>query len=350
MKTKNYFDNSNVFIVAELSANHNGSLNIAIETIKAAAKIGVDAVKLQTYTADTMTINSTKEDFIIKNKSIWDGQNFYNLYKKAYTPWEWHEKLFRVANEEGIICFSTPFDKSSVDFLEELDNPIYKIASFEINDIPLIEYVASKGKPVILSAGIAEKEEIKLAIETIRNIGNNDISLLKCTSSYPAPIHESNLIMIEKYKNEFKVTPGLSDHSPGIIAPVVATILGAKIIEKHIILDKSIGGPDAPFSLDINQFSEMIKSIRDAESAVGEVSYDLTEKQISGRVFSRSLYVVKDIKKGEFFSQNNIKSIRPGLGLHPKFLKNFLGKKAKENIKAGERLDWNLIIDSPCKS
>ena len=339
MIKSDYFRNRNkVFIVAELSANHNGKLEIAIDTVKAAARAGADAIKLQTYTADTMTINSKKSDFIINNGSIWDGDKFYDLYKRAYTPWEWHKKLFNVAKNEGLICFSTPFDSTAVDFLESLNNPIYKIASFEITDIPLIEYVASKNKPIILSTGIANKKDIDLALATIREKNNKQIVLLKCTSSYPAPIEEANLVTIQDYREKFDVIPGLSDHTLGVSAPIIATALGAKVIEKHFILDHSVGGPDATFSLDENEFTKMVYEIRQCERAIGKISYDLTEKQKKGKTFSRSLYVVKDVKKGDLLSKDNIKSIRPGFGLHPKMFYKVIGKRFKKNMSAGERL------------
>ena len=330
--------NDKVFIVAELSANHNGSIDTAIKTIVAAAKSGADAIKLQTYTPETMTIDSKKNDFIINNGSIWDGENFYELYQKAYTPWDWHEKLFKIAREEGLTCFSTPFDKSAVDFLEELDNPIYKIASFEITDIPLIDYIASKDKPIILSTGIAEKSDIELALKTIRNRNSNQIVLLKCTSSYPAPLDEANLLTLTNYTKSFGVIPGISDHTLGITAPVVATALGAKVIEKHFILDKSIGGPDSSFSLDQNEFSQMVKNVRDAEKSLGKIDYNLTEKQKKGKDFSRSLYVVKNVKKGEIITNENIRSIRPGFGMHPKMLNKILGRKFKHEMNSGDRL------------
>ncbi len=326
-----------VFIVAELSANHGRDINIAIESIRGAKRAGANAIKLQTYTPETMTINSKSRDFIINNGSIWDGENFYNLYKKAFTPWEWHDKLFEVAKEEGLICFSTPFDKSSVDFLEKLNNPIYKIASFEITDIPLIDYVASFKKPIILSTGIAKKNDIELAIKTIRKRDNNNIALLKCTSSYPAPLDEANLIMIKEFKDDFEVITGLSDHTMGIIAPIVATTLGAKIIEKHFILDKSIGGPDSTFSLDEEEFKTMVNGIRFTETSIGEKDYNLTQKQIKSRDFSRSLYVAKDVKMGDIITEENIRSIRPGFGAHPKHMKKILGKKFKNNFTKGER-------------
>ncbi|SDR69697.1 pseudaminic acid synthase [Gramella sp. MAR_2010_147] len=333
---------SKVFIIAELSANHNGNIETAIETIKAAKRAGANCIKLQTYTPDTMTINCDKKDFIIDG-TIWEGRNLYNLYEEAYTPWEWHKKLFDVAKEEGLICFSSPFDKSAVDFLEELNTPAYKVASFEITDIPLIEYIASKGKPVIISTGIAEQEDIELALETCKNAGNENVAVLKCTSSYPAPINEANMIMVKDFTERFGVISGLSDHTLGNTVPVVATCFGAKIIEKHFILDKSIGGPDASFSLDENEFKEMVDAVRSAESAIGSVDYNLTEKQKKGKDFSRSLYVVKDIKKGEKLTSDNIRSIRPGFGLHPKYFESVLGKLAKTDLEKGTPLELSKL-------
>ncbi len=324
-------------IIAELSANHNQELDIAIETIKAAKRAGADCIKLQTYTPDTLTIDSKNDDFIIKG-SIWDGETFYDLYKKAFTPWEWHKKLFEVAKEEGLICFSTPFDFTAVDFLETLNVPAYKIASFEITDIPLIEYVASKGKPVIISTGIAEMKDIELAIQACKKYGNNDIALLKCTSSYPAPIEEANLSMIKDLANRYNLISGLSDHTLGSLSPVIATALGAKIIEKHFILNKSLGGPDSSFSMDENEFKEMVELVRKTEMSIGNIDYSLTEKQKAGKIFSRSLYVVKDVKKDELFTSKNIRSIRPGYGLHPKYYTRVIGKKSKFDIKRGDRL------------
>ena len=329
---------SKAFIIAELSANHNGSLKVAIDTIKAAKRSGANAIKLQTYTADTLTIDCDKEDFIVRSGSIWDGRTYYDLYKEAFTPWEWHEELFKVAKEEGLVCFSSPFDPTAVEFLEKLNAPAYKIASFEITDIPLIELVASKGKPVIISTGIAEQEDIELAIDACKRMGNSNIALLKCTSSYPAPIEEANMIMVKDLAERFGVISGLSDHTMGNIAPVVATCFGAKIIEKHFILDKSIGGPDASFSMDEEEFTEMVAVVRQAEKAVGVVDYSLTEKQRKGRTFSRSLYAVEDIKKGDLITRDNIRSIRPGFGLHPKFYNELLGKKALADLKKGERV------------
>ena len=332
-----------VFIVAELSANHNGSIEIAKETIKAARKAGADAIKLQTYLPETMTIDSELPDFTINNGSIWDGENYFSLYKKAYTPWEWHKELFDVAKAEGLVCFSTPFDRSAVDFLESLDNPIYKIASFEITDINLIEYVASKGKPIIISTGIANKNDIDLAIKTIRKTGNDQITVLKCTSSYPAPLNEANLSLMAQIKKEFNVEIGLSDHTLGVMAPVVATSLGARVIEKHFILEKSIGGPDASFSLEPPEFKEMVEAVRMAESSLGNAEYNLTKKQFAGRQFSRSLYIIKDVSKGEIISLENVKAIRPGFGLHPKYLNEILGKKFKSSFQKGTRLTEKSI-------
>jgi len=336
-------DNVNpVFIVAELSANHNGSLETAIKTIQAAKRAGANCIKLQTYTPDTITIDCKKEDFLIKG-TIWEGKNFYSLYQEAYTPWEWHEELFRVAKQEGLVCFSSPFDKTAVDFLETLNVPAYKIASFEITDIPLIEYVASKGKPVIISTGIAELNDVELALDACRRMDNNDIALLKCTSSYPAPLKEANICMVRDLAERFDVISGVSDHTMGSTVPVVATAFGAKIIEKHFILDRSVGGPDASFSMNESEFKAMVDAVRQAELAIGEVSYQLTEKQLKGREFSRSLYVVEDIKAGEVLTNKNIRSIRPGFGLHPKYFKDVLGKKAARNLERGTPLSMEYV-------
>lgn len=327
-----------VFIIAELSANHGGKIETAIETIRAAKRTGADAIKLQTYTPDTMTLNCEKDDFIIKG-TLWEGRNLHQLYQEAYTPWEWHAELFRVAKEEGLVCFSSPFDKTAVDFLEDLGAPIYKIASFEITDIPLIEYAASKGKPMIISTGIAGFDDIKLAVDTCRAVGNDDITILKCTSSYPAPIEEANLVMMQQFAKDFGVKAGLSDHTLGTTVPVVATALGATVIEKHFILDKSIGGPDAAFSLDEQEFTEMVSAVRQAERALGQASYELTEKQVKGKQFARSLYIAQDIKEGDVFTAENIRSVRPGYGAHPKHLKSVLGTKADKNWGKGDRFE-----------
>ncbi|GGG80096.1 sialic acid synthase [Parapedobacter pyrenivorans] len=331
-----------VFIIAELSANHGGKIETAIETIKAAKRTGADAIKLQTYTPDTITLDCDSDDFIIKG-TIWEKRKLYDLYQEAFLPWEWHEKLFEVANEEGLVCFSSPFDKTAVDFLENLGTPIYKIASFEITDIPLIEYAASKGKPMIVSTGIADYEDIKLAVDTCRSVGNDDITLLKCTSSYPAPIEEANLVMMGRLAKDFGVKVGLSDHTLGIVVPLLSVAMGATMIEKHFILDRAIGGPDASFSLNEQEFTEMVNAVRQAESAIGTESYVLTEKQKSGKAFSRSLYVAKDVKEGNVVDAMNVRSVRPGFGLHPKHFGEVLGKKFNRSLNKGSRLDWEHL-------
>lgn len=335
-------ETNSLFIIAELSANHGGDIEIAKETIRAAKRTGADAIKLQTYTADTITLDSNKEDFVIKG-TIWEGKKLYELYQEASLPWEWQAELFKTAKEEGLVCFSSPFDKTAVDFLEDLECPIYKIASFEITDVNLIAYAASKGKPMIISTGIAAYDDIKLAVETCRDAGNDDITILKCTSSYPAPIEEANLVMMQRFANDFKVKVGLSDHTLGTTVPVVATALGAKVIEKHFILDKSIGGPDASFSLDEKEFTEMVTAVRKAEKAVGKEGYELTEKQRSGKAFSRSLYVAEDIGKGDLITEKNVRSVRPGFGLHPKHLQDILGKKVIKALEKGERITFDAI-------
>lgn len=331
------------FIIAELSANHQGDINVAIETIRAAKRSGADAVKIQTYTADTITLNVKNKYFKINQGTAWDGRYLYDLYKEAYTPWEWHEQLFDTAKDEGLVCFSSPFDHKAVDFLETLNTPIYKIASFEITDIPLIEYVAKKGKPIIISTGIATIDDIELAINTCKKAGNNDITILKCTSQYPAKIEDANLLTIPDIEARFDVKVGLSDHTLGITVPVVAVTLGAKVIEKHIILDKSIGGPDAHFSLDENEFKEMVNAVRDAEKSFGQLDYELTQAKKNSRIFSRSLFVVENVAKGDIITNENVRSVRPGFGLHTKYLKDILGKLFSQSVKKGEPLDLNMI-------
>ena len=331
------------FIIAELSANHNGSLEIAVETIKAAAKAGADAVKLQTYRADTITLNSESDEFIIKGGSLWDGLSYYQLYDKAHTPWQWHKTLKDVAEKLGLILFSSPFDKTAVDYLEELNVPAYKIASFEINDLPLIEYVAKKNKPVIISTGVAAYDEIEDAVNTCRKSGNNDIILLKCTSSYPAPIEEANLLMIKKLSEDFNCITGLSDHTLNNVTAIAAVSLGAKVIEKHFILDKSINSPDAAFSLDENEFKKLVDDIRLAEKSLGKIDYSISKLVKQNRHFMRSLYIIKDIAKGDKFTSENIGSFRPNLGISPKYYFDIIGKKAACNIKANTPLKNELI-------
>ena len=331
------------FIIAELSANHMNDFNIASKTIEAMAWAGADAVKFQTFTPDTITLNCDNEYFQIKQGTIWDGQVLYDLYEKAYTPWEWQPKLKKIAEDLGLVVFSSPFDKTSVDFLEDMDVPAYKIASFEITDIPLIEYVASKGKPVIISTGIASLEDIELAIETCLNAGNNQIALLKCTSSYPSPLDEINLKTIPDMIEKFGCVIGLSDHTLGGEVSAAAVALGANIIEKHFILDRTMGGPDSEFSMEPEEFKQMVDSIRNIEKALGKVSYDLSDKMKSNREFSRSLFVVEDIKKDETITESNVKSIRPGFGLHPKYLNEIIGKKVKKDLKKGTPFKLEFI-------
>lgn len=333
---------SHTFIIAELSANHNHNLQTAIDSIKAAAEIGVDAVKIQTYTADTITLDCDKDDFILKG-GLWDGYKLYDLYKEAYTPWEWHEELFRVAKEEGVMMFSTPFDNTAVDLLESLGNPIYKIASFEIMDTELIKYAALKGKPMIMSTGIATEQEIGEAIAACREVGNDDITLLKCTSEYPAKIEDANLSMIPEMRKHFGVKVGLSDHSMGSLVPTVAVALGATVVEKHFILDRKIGGPDAAFSMDKNEFAQLVKDIRAAESSIGTPSFELTPKIKNSRKTGRSLYVSKDIKAGEVITRDNIRCVRPGLSLHPRHLNEVLGKQVKSEMHIGDRIDFSNL-------
>jgi pseudaminic acid synthase len=327
------------FIIAELSANHNGSLQTALETIKAAKEAGANAIKLQTYRADTITLNCKNEDFMINGGTLWDGKNLYELYEEAYTPWEWHKELFSYARSLDIDIFSTPFDKSAVDFLEQFNPSAYKIASFEITDYELVRYTASKGKPIIISTGIATIDEILDVVNICKNVGNENIILLKCTSEYPAPLEESNLKTIANMKETFGVEVGFSDHTIGIVAPVVAVTLGSKVIEKHFIIDKSIGGADCEFSMDKEDFILMVKAIRDTEKLIGVVDYSLNEKRKKQRRFARSLYISSDIKKGEVFTLENIKSVRPFYGLHPKYLNNILGKVAKKDYKFADRLE-----------
>ena len=345
MKIGNYNINSDspCFIIAELSANHNGSLDVAIETIRAAKRTGADAIKLQTYTPETMTINHDNSYFQINEGTLWDGKTLFELYGEAYTPWEWHETLFKVAKEEGLICFSSPFDLSAVDFLEKFDVPAYKIASFEIQDIPLIEYAASKMKPIIISTGIANLEDIQLVVDTCRKVGNEEIILLKCTSSYPAPLELANLVTMQDIKKRFNVEVGFSDHTYGFLAPAVATTLGAKVIEKHFILNKRIGGPDADFSLDEKEFKAMVDAVRDTEKMLGKVNYDVSQKVEKNRKFARSLFIVEDVKKGEKLTEKNIRSIRPGYGLHPKYYKEVIGKTFTNDFSKGQPLSLEML-------
>lgn len=331
------------FIIAEMSANHLQNYDRAVEIIKKAAWAGADAIKLQTYTPDTITLDCDNEYFQIKQGTIWDGTTLHKLYQEAYTTWEWQPKLKKVAEEEGLVCFSSPFDYTSVDFLEEMKVPAYKIASFELNDIPFIEYIASKGKPVIMSTGIARMGDIQEAVDACKRMGNENVALLKCTSAYPTPVEEINLKTIPNMKETFGVVAGLSDHTMGSAVSVGGVAIGANIIEKHMTLRRSDGGADSKFSMEPEEFKEMVDNIRIVEKALGRVTYDLSEKQKKSREHSRSLFVVKNICKGEVFSEDNIKSIRPGFGLETKYIKDILGKKAKNNIEKGTPMAWKLI-------
>ena len=331
------------FMVAEMSANHNMDFNRALEILHAAKEQGADAVKIQTYTASTITLDSNLPWFRINQGTIWDGDTLYSLYEKAYTPWEWHADLFEEAKKLGLVMFSTPFDFSSVDFLEELDVPCYKIASFEINDIPLIRKVAKLGKPMILATGIARKSDIDLAVKTIKEENNDQIVLLKCTSAYPAPYETMNISMIPELAREYECISGLSDHSLGCEVAVASIALGASVIEKHLTLRRSDGGEDSAFSMEPEEFGRMVKDIRNVEKALGRVSYDLSDQVARQRAFSRSLFVAKDIKKGEAFTSENLRSVRPGYGLHTKYYEEILGKTASMDISKGYPMEWKYV-------
>ncbi len=350
MNTINIFNrkigsNQPVYIIAELSANHNRNFDLAVKTLEAMKEAGADAVKIQTYQPGSITLDSDKPWFKTREDSLWAGQKMYDLYKRASTPYEWHPKLKKLAESLGLDFFSSPFDLEGVDLLESLKVPAYKIASFEITDLPLISYVASKGKPVIISTGIARIEDIELALETCYEQGNKKVALLKCTSAYPAPVEEANLGAIPFLSEKFGVVTGLSDHTLGIEIPITAVALGARIIEKHFILDRSINTPDSEFSLDRRDFKKMVLAIRKIEKAIEPYNYQVTEKMKSAMHSARSLFAVKNIRQGEEFSTENISSLRPGLGLHPKYYKDILGKKAAKNIEKGTPLNWDLISE-----
>ena len=332
-----------VYIIAEMSANHCGDKNLAKKIIKTAKEIGADAVKIQTYTADTITINCKDKIFMTDNSGLWAGQTLYDLYQKAYTPWQWQGELKNYADEIGIDFFSTPFDYTAVDFLESINVPMYKIASFEAIDYPLIKYAARHKKPMIISVGISSFEEIQEAIDACKSVGNNDITLLKCTSAYPSQLEDMNLITIKDMFEKFApqgVKIGLSDHSMSIVPPITAVALGAKVIEKHLTLDRELGGEDSGFSLNADEFAQMVKAVRDTEKALGKVDYTVNVKN---RQSARSLFVVKDIKKGEKFTKENIRSIRPSNGLHPKYYEDILGKTANQDLKFGTPLSLEFV-------
>lgn len=346
MKIDNFIINQGqTFIIAELSANHNQDFNLAVKTIKAAKEAGADAIKFQTYKPGSLTIDADTEYFAPKTEGIWKGYTPYKLYEEAYTPWEWQPKLKKIAEDEGLICFSSPFDLEGVDFLEGMNVPAYKIASFEITDIPLIKYAASKMKPMIISTGIATLSDIESAINTCREVGNNDIAILKCTSSYPAPYDEINLKTIPEIPKVFNTLVGLSDHTMGFTVPIAAVSLGACIVEKHFIIDRSLGGPDSSFSMEPEEFKQMVDSIRITEQALGSINFNLTEKTIKSRNSRRSLFVVQDIKKGEILTKDNIRSIRPGNGLEPRYYDDVLGKRIGRDMKKGYPLKWSIISE-----
>lgn len=332
------------YMIAEMSGNHGQDFSRAVEILKAAKASGADAIKLQTYTADTLTINSNEPPFQIKAGSLWDGRNLYELYQEAYTPWDWQPKLKNIADDLGMDFFSTPFDETAVDFLEEMNVPVHKIASFEMIDTELLRKVASTGKPIIMSTGMATPGEIEESVKTLRDAGANDIALLKCTSAYPAPPEEMNLKAIPHLAETYNVVAGLSDHTSGFAVPVAAVALGARIIEKHFTLSRDLPGPDTAFSLEPQEFKAMVEAVRTVEKALGNVSYGVNEHESKSRIFRRSLFIVEDIKAGEAFTRQNVRSIRPGDGLPPKHLEEILSRKASRDIKRGTPVDWSLML------
>lgn len=331
------------YIIAEMSGNHNQSFERATEMIRAMKEAGADAIKLQTYTPDTITIDSDAPEFRIGKGTLWEGKTLYQLYKEAYTPWEWQPKLKKVADELGIDLFSTPFDPTAVEFLEKMDVPAYKVASFELVDIPLIKHIAKTGKPMIISTGMGKKKEIKDAIGAAHSAGNKQTAILKCTSAYPSPPEEMNLLTIPDMAESFGIPVGLSDHTMSIVIPITAVALGACIVEKHFCLSREEPGPDTGFSLEPHEFKEMVDAIRTTEKALGKISYSLTEKEKANTAFRRSLFVVRDIAKNEELTEENVRSIRPASGLPPKELKNILGHKTRGAIKKGTPLNWKLF-------
>jgi len=332
------------FIIAEMSGNHNQSFDRALKIVEAAAKAGAHMLKLQTYTADTITIDSKNEEFFINNsKSLWDGKSLYDLYKKAYTPWEWHEKIIKRSNELGMLCFSSPFDESAVDFLEKLNVPAYKIASFENVHLPLIKKVARTGKPIIISTGLATESEIKESVQTLKNGGCSQFALLKCTSSYPASAKNSNILTIPDLREKFKCEVGLSDHTLGIGTALAAISHGATIIEKHLTLDKNDGGVDSGFSINPNELKILVEESERAWQSLGKVFYGATESEEASLKFRRSIYIVRDIDIGEKLTTDNLKIIRPGLGLEPKYYEKLLGKKVNQKLKKGTALKWSML-------
>lgn len=333
------------FIIAEMSANHNQSLERALKIVEVAAESGVDALKLQTYTPDTMTLDISEGEFFIEDKnSLWQGESLYNLYKKAYTPWDWHKPLFEKCKVLGIIGFSSPFDATAVDFLEELDVPCYKIASFENIDIPLLKKVAQTGKPVIMSTGMSSLEELQESVQTLKDNGCKEIILLKCTSTYPATPENTNILTILDIKQKFSDCEiGLSDHTLGIGVSVASVALGATVIEKHFTLNRADGGVDSAFSMEPGEMTQLVIETERAWQALGKVTYELTEKEKNSLIFRRSLYISEDIKAGEVLTEKNLRVIRPGMGLAPKYYEDLLGKKIVKNLKKGTPVKWEFI-------
>jgi pseudaminic acid synthase len=331
------------FIIAEISANHKQDLSLARETVHAAAAAGVDAIKLQTYTPDTITFNSDAPPFQISHGSVWDGRTLYSIYKEGYTPWEWHSELFDLAQSLGLEAFSSPFDHTAVEFLENLGVPAFKIASFEIVDIPLVKDAASRGKPIILSTGIAREADVRLAVEACREVGNDQIIVLKCTSSYPAPASELNLHTIPDISQRFACLSGISDHTMTNTASIAAVALGASVIERHIIVDRALGGLDSTFSTDASEFAELVRDIRETEASLGSVTYELTESADASRVHSRSLFVVEDVRAGDELTSLNVRSIRPAHGLPPVHLPAVLGRVFSSNVEAGTPLNIEML-------
>ncbi len=342
---KKLSDKSDTYIIAEMSANHLHNLDRAKRIIDVAKECGADAIKLQTYRPDTITIDCRGPEFMATPGSPWENMNLFELYKEAYTPWEWHGELMDYAKKVGITCFSSPFDLTAIDFLEELNVPAYKIASFELNDIPLIKKAAMTGKPIIMSTGIADMSDIELALRTCKEAGNDKVILLKCVSEYPTPYEEINLRTLTNMSETFDCVVGVSDHSFGSAVAVAGVALGARVIEKHLTLSRKDGGPDGTFSMEPQEFKNMVTDIRNVERALGKVTYELTEKQKKSKGRSRSLYVVSDIKKGEIFTPDNMRSIRPGYGLHTKYYKDIIGKRASCDIKKGTAMKWNYVED-----
>lgn len=336
-------ENSSTFIIAEMSANHLMDFERAVAIIKAAKEAGADAIKIQTYTPDTITLDCSDPCFQITQGTIWDGITLHKLYETAFTPWEWQPKLKKIAEDMGLVFFSSPFDLSSVDFLESLDVPAYKVASFEITDIPFIKKIAMTGKPIIISTGIAYLKDIELAIQTCKEVGNENVILLKCSSAYPAPYEDINLKTIPSMKEIFDCLVGISDHTMGCAIAGAGVALGAKVVEKHLTISRADGGADAEFSMEPQEFKQMVDQIRKIEKALGKITYELTEKQKASREHSRSLFIAQDMKAGEVFTKDNLRSIRPACGLHTKYYEELLGKKINKDVKMGTPMNWNLI-------